>query len=159
MKNALWHDTSQRMNAVAVLLFLSSIPWTSWGQVGKIYIRGTSREVITGKIDHFEFNPFDTTLTQASFEYLNKFAAFYNDNLSRNYSYIFVLDPESTGEEKKTNKGLSYERLLVILHYLQKNLKIDGSKFRARYRETITTSCEAYIGPSKRSTKKQRNSG
>lgn len=133
-----------------VILFLSSTPWMSWAQVGKIYIRGTTREVITGQIDHFEFNPFDTTLTQASYEYLNKFAAFYNDSLSRNYSYVVALAPDSTGD------GISYERLLAILNYLQKNFNIDRSKFRARYRETISTECHAYIAPSKRSLKKAK---
>lgn len=151
MNDAPWNARSHRMNAVAILLFLSSIPWMSWGQAGRIYIKGTAREVITGEIDHFEFNPFDTTLTKASLEYLNKFGAFYNDSLSRNYSYSLMLDPESRRD------SISYHRLLGILNYLQKNYKIDTSKFRIRYRERITTTgCDAYIAPSKRSTKKHK---
>jgi hypothetical protein len=145
------------MRSAAMPVLLLSIPWMPWAQDGKIYIKGTDREVITGGIDHFEFNPSDTTLTEASFTYLNKFGSFYNDSLSRNYSYLIVLDPDSATEEKKVITDLSYRRLLTVLKYLQKNFNVDGSKFRGRFTETITHTCYAYIRLTKRPIKKNKN--
>ncbi|SHH22138.1 hypothetical protein SAMN04488109_3230 [Chryseolinea serpens] len=156
MSDARWNAIDRRLRSAAILVSLLSIPWPSSGQVGKIYIKGTAREVITGEIDHFEFNPSDTTLTAASFEYLNKFGSFYNDSLSRNYSYLIVLDLESTEEDKWANANLSCPRLLAVFNYLQKNFKVDGSKFRGRYRETITHICYAHIAPTKRPAKKRK---
>jgi len=155
MNNAARNASRQRMNTVTILLFLSSMPWMASGQIGKIYIKGTTRQPIPGESDHFEFNSLDTTLTEASLEYLNKFGVFYNDSLSRNYSYVITLDQVSTAEEKKASKYISHERLVVVFNYLEKNFKIDSNKFRARYLETITFSCSAYIGVSNRPTKKK----
>ena len=125
----------------------------SLGQIRTVSVNGRKFEVSTGKVSYFEFAPFDTLLTNTTIEYLNEFGNLYKDSLHGKQSYLIDVTRGLTNKERNVNGRLGGQRLMVVINYLEKPFGINMSEFRARFSETVTISCEAYLSSDKQKTK------
>lgn len=66
---------------------------------------------------------------------------------------MIELASDLTSEEGDVNGRLDGRRLMVVINYLEKTFGINRSEFRARFSETVTISCEAYLANDKHKRK------
>jgi hypothetical protein len=120
-----------------IILFATSL--TTLGQVrsvGKVYI--DNRNHFSFSQPYFEFNEHDTTLTQTSQQHLNDFGRLYKDSVHSKHILYIELAPSLTDEEQEREEDLGLKRMMAIVNYLTGNYKIDKSRFKACFKETIT---------------------
>jgi hypothetical protein len=149
---------------ITIILFLLTSSLTARGQVrtvGKVYVDGRELEIIAHGPPYFEFNPFDTTLTKSTMQYLDDFGKYYKDSLFHDHKYVIELTPGLTIEEREKDKDLGIKRIVAVMDYLKRQHGIERNEFKARYSETITTDgCVAYLvkekNPKKLTRKKKR---
>ena len=144
------------MKESLIMLILMFVTWASFGQIGSISVNGRKFGASADKVSNFKFELFDTLLTDETIKYLNEFGTLYKDSLHGKQSYLIELTPGLTSEEREVNDQLGTQRLMIVIRYLEKTFGISRSEFKARFSETVTITCDAYLASDKQKRKLKR---